>query len=485
MILNHSKLQRYLGFTLIFMMIAAVLLYAIGAEQFHFRKSQTTMLSPTTPLGEITSDVTITQALDVPGDALLSVTLRVGTYARSNTGSLLLELLDGEGNLLHSHSADISQLQDNANFTVSLPQPLPVPGSGLVLRITAPDSQPGNAITLYAGNSISATRAEVSANLNETDVLYLNGTPQTVALCTQLTAQSPLWFGSIYGYLAAGVILLTGLFFLYLLRCNKMGKPFCVLLVLSSLNRYHFLMEQLVARDFKTKYRRSVLGVIWSFLNPLLTMMVQYVVFSTLFKSDIPNFALYLLTGIVAYSFFSEATSMTLTSIVSNSSLITKVYVPKYIYPLTRVISSTVNFLFALIPLLGVMLVTRSPITWSLLLMPIGIFFLFCLSLGVGLLLASAMVFFRDTQFLWSVVSMIWMYLTPVFYPESIIPQSLLPLYRCNPLYQILAFFRTILIDGVSPSPGSYLGVVLAGLIPLALGAYVFRKKQNKFILYL
>lgn len=485
MILNHSKLQRCCGLMLVLLIVVAALVYAIGGEQFHYENRQTTMLTPTTPVGEITGDTVLTQALSVPGDTLLSVTLRAATYARDNTGTLLLELLDGEGNLLHTQAVDISQLQDNANFTFSLPQPLPVPGSGIVLRITAPDSQPGNAVTLYAGNSISATRAEVSADLDDADVLYLNGQPQTVALCTQVSARSDLWFGDVYGYLAAGVVVLAALFFLYLLHCNKVGKPFWVLLILSSLNRYHFLMEQLVARDFKTKYRRSVLGVIWSFLNPLLTMLVQYVVFSTLFKSDIPNFALYLLSGIVTYSFFSEATNMTLSSIVSNSSLITKVYVPKYIYPLTRVISSTVNFLFALIPLLGVMLFTRSPITWALLLMPLGILCLFCLSLGVGLLLSTAMVYFRDTQFLWTVVSMIWMYLTPVFYPESIIPTQLLPVYRCNPLYQILAFFRAILLEGVSPSPSCYLGVILSALIPLLLGAIVFRKNQNEFILYL
>ena len=338
MILNHSKLQRCCGLMLVLLIVVAALVYAIGGEQFHYENRQTTMLTPTTPVGEITGDTVLTQALSVPGDTLLSVTLRAATYARDNTGTLLLELLDGEGNLLHTQAVDVSQLQDNANFTFTLPQPLPVPGSGIVLRITAPDSQPGNAVTLYAGNSISATRAEVSADLDDADVLYLNGQPQTVALCTQVSARSDLWFGDVYGYLAAGVVVLAALFCLYLLHCNKVGKPFWVLLILSSLNRYHFLMEQLVARDFKTKYRRSVLGVIWSFLNPLLTMLVQYVVFSTLFKSDIPNFALYLLSGIVTYSFFSEATNMTLSSIVSNSSLITKVYVPKYIYPLTRVI---------------------------------------------------------------------------------------------------------------------------------------------------
>ena len=244
-------------------------------------------------------------------------------------------------------------------------------------------------------------------------------------------------------------------------------------------------MKQLVTRDFKTKYRRSALGVLWSFLNPLLTMLVQYLVFSALFRSNIPNFALYLLIGIVCFSYFSEATSLSLTSIIGNAGLITKVYVPKYLYPLTRVISSTINFFFALIPLFAVLLLTRTPIRWSFLLLPLPILCLFALCLGVGMLLASSMVFFRDTQFLWGVVSMLWMYATPIFYPESILPQRLLPLFRCNPLYHVLLFIRTILMDGVSPEPKSYLLMIIACLIPLIIGATVFKKTQDRFVLYI
>ena len=214
-------------------------------------------------------------------------------------------------------------------------------------------------------------------------------------------------------------------------------------------------------------------------------MLVQYIVFSTLFRSDIPNFSVYLLTGIVCFNFFSEATSMALTSIVGNASLITKVYVPKYIYPLTRVISSTINFLLALVPLLAVLLVTRTPIRPAILLMPVGILCLFAVCLGIGMILASAMVFFRDTQFLWGVLSMLWMYATPIFYPESIIPASVMPLYKCNPLYHVIRFIRILLIDGVSPEPKAYALMLLTAFAPLILGALVFKKTQDRFMLHI
>ena len=147
--------------------------------------------------------------------------------------------------------------------------------------------------------------------------------------------------------------------------------------------------------------------------------------------------------------------------------------------------SSTVNFLLSLIPLFAVVLITRTPIRWSFLLMPLPIICLFAISLGIGMALASSMVFFRDTQFLWGVISMLWMYATPIFYPESILPQKLMPLFKCNPLYHILRFMRTILMNGVSPEPKAYLFMAIASFVPLVIGVIVFKKTQDRFVLYI
>ena len=174
---------------------------------------------------------------------------------------------------------------------------------------------------------------------------------------------------------------------------------------------------------------------------------------------------------------------MSLSSIVGNASLITKVHVPKFIYPLTRVLSSTINFALSHIPLFAVLLITRTPIRPAILLLPFGVICLFALSLGIGLLLASAMVFFRDTQFLWGVISMLWMYATPIFYPESIISGKFITLFKMNPLYHIIRFIRVILLDGVSPEPKAYLLALIASVVPLIIGTVVFKKTQDRFVL--
>ncbi|MBQ8536809.1 MAG: ABC transporter permease [Clostridia bacterium] len=289
----------------------------------------------------------------------------------------------------------------------------------------------------------------------------------------------------IYLWCAGAVLLIYVGLAVWLNWCRQRGKRNIFFVAVEETKRYRFLMECLVSRDFNTKYRQSVLGVLWSFLNPLLTMVVQYIVFSTLFKSNIPNFVVYLLSGIVMFNFFSEASNMGMTSISSNASLINKVYVPKYIYPFSRVISSTVNLLIALIPLLATVIISGLPITKAFLLLPFPIICLVAFALGMSLLLATSNVFFRDTAFLWSVVIMMWNFLTPIFYPESIIPANLIQLYHMNPMYQFVYFVRCILMEGVTPQPVTYLYCILGAGVPLALGLWVFRKQQNKFILYL
>lgn len=176
---------------------------------------------------------------------------------------------------------------------------------------------------------------------------------------------------------------------------------------------------------------------------------------------------------------------MSLTSILGNASLITKVYVPKYVYPLTRVISSVINLGISLIPLILVCLFTGVQFQKSVIL---AFFFLFCLvifSYGLSLLLSAAMVFFRDMQFLWNVLSMIWMYATPIFYPENILPENFRFVLTINPLYYFIQNTRLCILDGISPEPTAYLQCMLIALGMLLVGSLVFRKSQDRFILYL
>lgn len=249
--------------------------------------------------------------------------------------------------------------------------------------------------------------------------------------------------------------------------------------------RYGFLLEQLVKRNFNTKYRQSVLGVLWSFLNPLLTMAVQYVVFSTLFQSDIRHFPVYLLTGIILFNFFNECVTLGMDAIVLNGPLITKVAMPKLIYPLSRSLSSLINLVISFVPLALVMLLSGTPLTPALLLVPLAAVMTFLFALGMSLILCTLNVFFRDTRFLWSVVSLLWTYATPIFYPITIIPAAWQPIFRLNPMFQLIDLMRTLVIGGAWPTWGQLAACTACAVLPLALGLLVFRRNEDKFVFHL
>ena len=160
-------------------------------------------------------------------------------------------------------------------------------------------------------------------------------------------------------------------------------------------------------------------------------------------------------------------------------------YVPKYIYPVTKVISSSINLIISVIPLFLVALLTGAPITKALLLLPFGLLCLIAFSIGMALALSSAMVFFRDTQYLWGIISLAWMYATPLFYPENIIPEQYRLIQKLNPMYYIVKFVRTLMIDGVSPEPVMYVYCLGSALLMLVVGAAIFKKTQDRFVLYI
>lgn len=251
------------------------------------------------------------------------------------------------------------------------------------------------------------------------------------------------------------------------------------------LYKYRFLIHELVIRDIKKKYRRSVLGVLWSILNPLLMMTVTAMVFSTLFRFDIKNYPLYLLVGQILFTFYSESTSFAMSSIIDNSGLIRKIYIPKYLFPLSRVVSSGVNLLFTLPALLIIILATGQPLSWRMLafVIPLALLFIFCL--GMGLILTTMAVYFRDMFHLYGVLLNLLSYATPIFYPESIVPAKFSFLLKLNPLYYFFKAVRQALYENMLPDLHLliYCGVLAACAI--LLGTLVFRKFQNHFILYI
>lgn len=252
---------------------------------------------------------------------------------------------------------------------------------------------------------------------------------------------------------------------------------------IQNFKKFQPLLQELIARDIKIKYRRSVLGVLWTLLNPLFMMIILSVVFSNLFKFDIENFPLYILSGQVIFNFFNDSTTSAMSAIINNASLIKKVYVPKYLFVLSRIFSSFINLLASFTALLLVMVATRTELHWKVLLVPIPLMLLMGLSLGVGLILAALTVRFRDIMHLYSVFTTALMYLTPVIYPMSMLPEWLEPIVRINPITNILIMFRDVMLNNLWIDPVALLVSVIEVVIFLILGLRVFYVSQDEFIL--
>lgn len=245
------------------------------------------------------------------------------------------------------------------------------------------------------------------------------------------------------------------------------------------------LLTELVSRDIKIKYRRSVLGVLWTILNPLCMMVILSIVFSNIFKFDIENFPLYVLSGQVIFNFFNDATTNSMTSILGAASLIKKVYVPKYLFVLSRIFSSFINLIASYCALLVMMVVTRAELHWEIILSIIPLFMVVGFSLGVGLILAALTVKFRDIIHLYSVFTTGLMYLTPVIYPMSMLPDTLRKIVMLNPLTNYLIMFRDVMFNHTLPSMSGIAVGVLEMILALGIGVFVFYKKQDEFILNL
>ena len=250
--------------------------------------------------------------------------------------------------------------------------------------------------------------------------------------------------------------------------------------------KYQFLLEQLIVRDFKVKYKRSVLGVLWSLLYPLMTMAVMAIIFSNVFKFSVPgiNYLVYLLSGLIMFNYFSEATNLGMSSVVANFSLINKVYMPKYIFPLSKCLFVGINFLLTLIPLYAVILLTGTGLNWYHLLLPIAYICLFMFTLGVSLILATIAVFMRDMFYVYGIIIMLWTYLTPIMYDITMLSEPFRTILKFNPMYQLITFVREIILYNTMPSMTSFLGIILSGVGFLLLGIFVFKKNQDKFIYY-
>lgn len=484
--MDFKRSKKLLSVLAVCYWVLAATIYLVAGRQFHYTATTSDALSAGGTIGELVDGMTVTQRVIAPAEFITGIDLMAATYGRANTGTLHAVLTNEAGEVAAVKAIDVAALTDGEYLTIPLDGVAQVQaGEPLILTLTTTGCTPGNAVAVYCGNTIVTGRFDIVQNISEADRYTINGAPGTGRLCVRINGVRVLTFYRDYWLIVGGAFAALTLLCLRWWRGAKAGRNNPLVAVCMLVTRYGFLIRQLVSRDFKTKYKRSVLGMAWSFLNPLLTMGVQYVVFSTLFKSDIPNYPVYLLSGIVFFNFFSEAVGMGMTSITGNASLIKKVYMPKYIYPVSRILSSLVNLALAIIPLFLVMLLTGTAFTPALLLLIFDMLCLLGFVTGMSLLLTTAMTFFQDTQFLWGVVSMMWMYLTPLFYPENIIPAQFLTAYHMNPMYQYITFARICIIDGISPEPMAYLWCILSSVVVLVLGILTFKRHQDKFVLYL
>ena len=477
---NRTQTARiYSILVIISYLVIVSVFWLILRDQLKYQKSEYSInhANSTNIVGEIGEGVVIQQDFYMKTDVLREFTLKFHTYGRVNQSEIRVNLIDTTTNqTVYSKNVDTSKLVNDATVRFSLEKPLEnVINHKFQIMILNSGMKTGLSPSVWFDST---------SNI-ETQQLKINGSNVEGGLTLTIDQSTIVPFDRNYfvftGTLAAILLFVLVKYIKDITNGNRNTLDISIQLI----NRYKFLLTQLIGRDFKTKYRRSVLGVLWSFLNPLLTMIVQYVVFSNIFRSSIENFPVYLLSAIIVFNFFSEASNLALTSVTSNASLITKVYIPKYVFPISRVLSSSINFGLSFIPLTLVVLLTGQRLTFNIFLLSYSVFFTVLLFIGIGFILSTLLVFFRDMQFLWSVILLIWMYATPIFYPASIIPARFQFILTLNPIYHIISFNRTILLYGSSPDLNSYLIIAFSAIATFLVGAYFFKKSQDKFIFYL
>ncbi|CDB90901.1 aBC-2 type transporter [Clostridium sp. CAG:253] len=254
---------------------------------------------------------------------------------------------------------------------------------------------------------------------------------------------------------------------------------------LNNFLRYKYLLFELVKKNIKLKYRRSYLGILWTLVEPLLTMIVLTLVFGTLFGKDDRTYPVYILCGRLLYSFFSSASKAGLKAVSGNAAMIKKVYVPKYIYVVAAIISNFVTFVISLVVLVGVAAVLRVEPTWHIVEGLIPLVILFVMTLGIGLILATLNVFFRDIEYIWSVLTMLIMYASAIFYTtERVINTGNGWVFNVNPIYMCIANFRNAVLYGTAMNVDYCIHSAIFAVLSVIIGSVLFYKEQDKFILY-
>lgn len=254
--------------------------------------------------------------------------------------------------------------------------------------------------------------------------------------------------------------------------------------MLEKMKKYRFLFEELVKRDFKKKYKRTVLGMLWSVLAPLLQLLVMKIVFTQFFGRNMEHYTTYLFCGTLIFAYFNESTSQGMSSLMSNSSIFTKVNVPKYLFLFSKNVQTLINFGLTLAVFFFLCILDGVTFTWKFLLLIYPICCLVLFNIGVGLILSALYVFFRDIQYLWTIFTQLLMYMSAIFYTIDQYSETVQCLFLLNPIYLFIRYFRKIVIDGTVPVLGFHLLMMFDALAVFGIGCLIYKKNNTKFLYY-
>lgn len=254
--------------------------------------------------------------------------------------------------------------------------------------------------------------------------------------------------------------------------------------MLKTLKRYQFLFEELVKRDFKKKYKRTVLGMAWSVLSPLLTLLVMKMVFTQFFGRTMEHYTTYLFCGNLVFSYFSDSTTQGMTSLTGNAHIFKKVTVPKYLFLFAKNVQTLINFGLSLCVFVVFCVIDKITFTWKIicLIYPIGMLVLF--NIGVGLILSALYVFFRDIKYLWSVFTRLIMYMSAIFYTIDGYSEDIQRNFLLNPVYLFIRYFRDTVIDAAIPPIWFHLLIAVDVAVVLGIGCWMYKKYNTKFLYY-
>lgn len=254
--------------------------------------------------------------------------------------------------------------------------------------------------------------------------------------------------------------------------------------LMEKITKNKFTFEELVKRDFKQKYKRTVLGMAWSILSPLMTLLVMSIVFSRFFGSRMEHYTIYLFCGNLVFNYFRESTIGGMNALMTNADIFSKVNVPKYLFVITKNVSALINFGLTLAIFFLFVLIDRVPFHISFLALLYPILCLVLFNVGIGLVLSALFVFFRDIGYLYDVFTMLLMYMSAIFYTVDEFPVLMQRVFLLNPIYCYIKYFRVVVLEGNIPSLGFHLLCAFYALAAVAVGAIIYKKNNHKFLYY-